>query len=126
MTVKETHYICKICKKTFAGPQTLKIHERVHEDLNKPFDQPENFNYKPQEYEKLFEPNNDGQWECKICDKMYGTKLKLKIHDRIHGERNFPCDKCQKSFYDTSALKRHYRLHTGMPITNIILWKHNL
>ena len=35
------------CSKTFAGPQTLKIHERVHNGLNKPLDETENFDYQP-------------------------------------------------------------------------------
>ena len=38
----EILYLCKICGKDFAGPVTLKIHERVHIDDNSPQDHLQN------------------------------------------------------------------------------------
>ena len=32
MSEQDPSYICNICSKCFAGPLTLKIHERVHTD----------------------------------------------------------------------------------------------
>ena len=50
---------------------------------------------------------------CIVCDKVFISSYKLKIHIRRHtGERPFVCVQCNKSFPKECSLKRHTRCHT--------------
>ena len=53
-------------------------------------------------------------YSCQICEKIFPTPAKLKIHSRIHtGEKPFKCDVCDKSFSVNGTLTDHKRIHTG-------------
>ncbi|XP_064629652.1 zinc finger protein 420-like [Lineus longissimus] len=52
---------------------------------------------------------------CRWCGKVCSSMISLKQHERVHtGERPFKCSQCEKTFAQTSNLKKHFgRVHSG-------------
>ena len=51
---------------------------------------------------------------CDHCNKCYCKKSNLIMHQRIHTvEKAFPCDHCNKRFNQNTNLIRNQRIHTG-------------
>ena len=51
---------------------------------------------------------------CNICSKRFAKPYLLKEHLAIHDNiRNFPCTRCDKSFFRKFQLEVHFRGHTG-------------
>jgi KRAB domain-containing zinc finger protein len=81
----------------------------------------------------------DDKFKCKVCDKTFETKKKLKDHQRVHKpkvkcsiclemvlpthlkrhmqthdpnrERNFECKNCSKAFATKDHLTKHFKTH---------------
>jgi hypothetical protein len=52
---------------------------------------------------------------CSKCNKSFSDSSGLRKHAKIHGEKSFACQwaGCTKAFIDSSKLKRHQLVHTG-------------
>uniref|UniRef100_A0A3P9JK99 C2H2-type domain-containing protein n=1 Tax=Oryzias latipes TaxID=8090 RepID=A0A3P9JK99_ORYLA len=62
----------------------------------------------------MIHETNENVSRCDTCAKVFGTKLQMKKHRRIHTcEKQFLCSTCGKKFRDASTLKHHVRTHTG-------------
>ena len=56
----------------------------------------------------------ENNFECKVCTKMFNNKHKLVRHKRIHTDKKqCKCKVCDKMFTRSSHLKSHERTHTG-------------
>ncbi|XP_073515455.1 sal-like protein 1 [Phyllobates terribilis] len=54
--------------------------------------------------------------ECVICHRVLSCQSALKMHYRIHtGERPFKCKVCGRAFTTKGNLKTHYSVHRAMP-----------
>ncbi|XP_041417057.1 sal-like protein 1 isoform X2 [Xenopus laevis] len=54
--------------------------------------------------------------ECVICHRVLSCHSALKMHYRIHtGERPFKCKICGRAFTTKGNLKTHYSVHRAMP-----------
>lgn len=49
-------------------------------------------------------------WQCRLCEKQFGTKYSLRNHCRTHsGQRPFACQRCAARFALKSNLAMHVR-----------------
>ncbi|XP_051559203.1 sal-like protein 1 isoform X2 [Myxocyprinus asiaticus] len=54
--------------------------------------------------------------ECVICNRVLSCQSALKMHYRTHtGERPFKCKVCGRAFTTKGNLKTHYSVHRAMP-----------
>ena len=55
-----------------------------------------------------------------ICNKTFGTKQRLLIHERIHKNNKLEiCKFCKKGFVDPTTLRNHiFNIHENKPILN--------
>ncbi|KAM7058582.1 sal-like protein 1 [Molossus nigricans] len=54
--------------------------------------------------------------ECIICHRVLSCQSALKMHYRTHtGERPFKCKTCGRAFTTKGNLKTHYSVHRAMP-----------
>lgn len=56
------------------------------------------------------------KFECELCDRSFSEKWALNNHMKLHsGEKPYKCawPFCHYSFLNLSAMKDHYRTHTG-------------
>ncbi|KAK3526044.1 hypothetical protein QTP70_012805 [Hemibagrus guttatus] len=54
--------------------------------------------------------------ECMICHRVLSCQSALKMHYRTHtGERPFKCKICGRAFTTKGNLKTHYSVHCAMP-----------
>lgn len=53
-------------------------------------------------------------YECDLCDKAFYQSSDLRKHYLVHtGEKNFLCDVCNKAFRQVSHLKHHKLIHSN-------------
>ncbi|XP_050098786.1 uncharacterized protein LOC126579337 [Anopheles aquasalis] len=57
-----------------------------------------------------FTESNDGQFVCKICDKVFAQVASLRKHALAHNEEKpFYCEVCDRSFIRVDYLKEHFK-----------------
>ena len=98
-TPKMILYPCKICKKDFAGPKTLQIHERVFHCKEKDDTTEESVGplkdilsslksrklsvVESEKSEASEKSEDEVEWDCQYCGDSFNTTRSLKIHEKM-------------------------------------------
>ncbi|XP_071486943.1 uncharacterized protein [Diadema antillarum] len=79
-------YKCEICLKTFYHQSSYIAHKYLHED----------------------------KYACEVCGKRFRTRGSMEAHlNRVHTkDKLFPCDICDKVYYDKKTLMSHMEYHS--------------
>lgn len=54
---------------------------------------------------------SDTPYRCRVCAKLFKDKDAVLKHVRIHGVKNHPCSLCDKMYVDETRLKKHMKTH---------------
>ncbi|XP_050513312.1 zinc finger protein ZFP2 isoform X1 [Diabrotica virgifera virgifera] len=122
-------YHCHLCSKKFKMRGSLMVHLRVaHYGFirKESAEQIEQHTKKKEENangeefieavsEKSAQKFQDNkQWECDVCSKLFTTKYFLKKHKRLHtGEMPYCCTLCNKSFTFQQSYHKHMLYHSS-------------
>ena len=92
--------VCDQCGKSFMTKGNLKHHIKQHTAK------------KISKTNKITR-NNDGQFCCRECPKVFKSKRSVEEHDQIvhKKKRMFICELCQKTFTRYNSLKQHKKIH---------------
>ena len=115
-------WICEQCGKEFNCRKNMKDHVREIHEKSKERKECE-FCKKPvvlSNYEKhvRIQHMGDKPYKCDQCDKTYGTKSHLRLHEKItHKNERFQCDECGMSLTTYQSLRKHIQVkHRGIPL----------
>ena len=87
-TAEKRSFACDLCDKVYHEKGSLTRHvKRKHNEVGKP------------EIHK-----------CAKCDRIFKTKTALVSHEKIHNDRSFVCEICDKTFPLQENLWSHYQI----------------
>lgn len=107
---------CHICGKKVVNKYSLKHHiEAIHEGRKKHFCHlcGKSFANKSNLRSHLISHTTENVI-CNICGGKFKNLISLQSHKKLHKNeaRIFPCQKCEKTFYNRNHLARHMSAHT--------------
>lgn len=83
-------YNCEICSEMFTKFNDLIVHDsKVHSEMPK-------------------------KYRCDECGKLFLSNGRLEIHKKVHREKLFGCNLCQKKFSLQKTLDKHLNVHMGL------------
>lgn len=123
---------CHLCSKKFKMKGSLMVHLRVahygfghhsgdgncsnHSNASNLINDKQQQSRRKANENKL-SPNkgqDNKQWECDVCSKLFTTKYFLKKHKRLHtGEMPYYCGQCNKSFTFQQSYHKHMLYHSS-------------
>lgn len=91
---KQPSYQCEICEERFYEKQILQTH---------------------------IQAKHGRGFECSLCQRPYGTKRRLKEHEKLHDPNyvqmnKHQCDECGKTYKYRAQLKKHIMKHRGLDV----------
>ena len=82
-------HVCKVCDATFICKASLLTHvQNIH--------------------------LGETRFECDVCLRRFFKRSSLNLHRATHFEAHLNCQFCSKMFKDSTGLKRHEKIHTGV------------
>ncbi|XP_073403553.1 zinc finger protein 646 [Dendrobates tinctorius] len=121
--VKGNPFQCPTCNHGFSCEQTLRHHQRTHEQLSSQSSslflstrRPNNENKTLPSDEKSPNHNDqasqgDRKYKCKQCGRSYLHASSLFNHRKTHSIGVYKCPNCLKEFFNLLAFKNHLRIH---------------
>lgn len=111
--LKDRNFTCTICLKRLVNNSTLQNHIRViHRKKEKYICNKCNyFAYSKttlKEHNKMKHEKSFKKYACVICNKVYNSRVLLKVHLRSHtGEKPYKCEECNAAFVSSGQLSNH-------------------
>ena len=106
---------CPLCKKVYRMKFFLKLHLKEHDAVYQCPYCVRTFKNKRRLTMHVSRHEEEGQWKCDQCDKIFNSKESLTGHKyRIHGgkEKRHLCRFCPLKFWAKATLTAHERIHT--------------
>ncbi|XP_058823460.1 transcription factor grauzone-like [Topomyia yanbarensis] len=128
--VNPNMFQCEICSKTFSQSEALEQHNQwVHTpDSAKPFkcdicDAAFCKSFQLRFHMKYHIAKEQKIFQCKDCNKSFGTNLLLQAHRHNHhgAFSNWACDICGKGFTHKALLEKHYLLHSEQGAASLMV-----
>lgn len=115
-------YSCEICTKDFTRKDHLTLHMRLHDKsiemydcdmCEKKFTRTDHLvKHKAAKHGIGERVHNEKKYKCNICDRAFTTKKYRDVHLLGHmGEKKFQCKTCEKTFLSKSHLTEHMKFH---------------
>ena len=108
-------WVCEVsgCNKSLKTEYNLTLHKKTHDMVS--CDQ---CDYKCEGRKRLqshmarkhAETKKD-PYVCHVCSKSLSSSQQLKSHLQIHGDEEFRCEPCQKTFKVEKNLRKHIMMH---------------
>lgn len=88
----ERVYICDICGSDFRKRNELSDHHEEHLTCNQ-----------------------EGDFQCEVCNRMFNNARLFRIHKRMHYTtvKSWTCKDCNKKYSSRNLLEEHMNMHTG-------------
>ncbi|KAJ8951832.1 hypothetical protein NQ318_019807 [Aromia moschata] len=127
-------YHCHLCSKKFRMRGSLMVHlrvahygfaahggdghssetKKVRTEATQPAKDEKDAEAKVAQKKEQPKGQDNKQWECDVCSKMFTTKYFLKKHKRLHtGEMPYCCTLCNKSFTFQQSYHKHMLYHSS-------------
>lgn len=122
---KQTHknkkaFKCKVCDKEYSSKYQLNDHLIIHDPSRARFIC--TFCEQPFLRESVYNQHmrcKHSVWKCTECHKKLASKYILKNHMKTHnGQKDFPCDICDKKYLHKNELKFHQKKKHPNMLTN--------
>ena len=85
----QREHMCNVCDATFICKASLLTHvQNIH--------------------------LGETRFECDVCTRRFFKRSSLNLHRATHFEAALNCRFCSKKFKDSTGLKRHEKIHTGV------------
>ena len=116
---KEEKKTCKICFRVLSSAQTVRRHSRKckaetyfprDENDNNDTIEVENVHQDDHSKDDSFANEQEPEFVCKVCGKIYRHKASLARHLKDHEDNLFDCDECSKRFSRKDNLYAHKRV----------------
>lgn len=111
---QKKHFCCKVCGKTFAKSEKLRVHQQTHSDekLYECSDCEWAFRRREHLIRHMMTHTGEMPFECKTCGHKFRRNEHLKRHQLVHtGETPYQCTRCDKQFKRSERLRRHMSTH---------------
>ncbi|VVC95914.1 unnamed protein product [Leptidea sinapis] len=106
--IKLSSVKCRVCGKITKSKETLKAHEKLHE--NKAV-------FVCHVHLEVHKENRERCFTCEHCGKKFFTKRTLKTHvAKCHSDRRYICQICNYPFTDKYNLSKHMLIHEGIKL----------
>ncbi|XP_053708958.1 zinc finger protein 345-like [Synchiropus splendidus] len=102
---------CLTCKRSFAFPEDLQKHVRVHvQESNGTCPKCKLTFGSQEELERHMQAHRQAH-ACRVCARSFKVEYALRKHMQVHVDEPFFCRLCSKRFLKRSHYKRHQLVH---------------